>query len=202
MAETQTVPMDLLGAVNQLLVAVGSTAVATVDGANVKADAQKALTILSDTCVQVQTTPRHFNTERDYPLPVDTDGRIPLPENTLQVTIGDHDKHRWGFGKRDYVARGKYLYDRKMHSFIFTEPAHVDIVLALEFHVIPAAARWYVTCLAGRRFVGPEIASTTAYRFSDVEVSAALTIMEQQDTDSRNASMAEVNPHVRRFRYR
>lgn len=193
---TPTTPIDLLGAVNLLLATIGQAQIATLITADLKEDARKALETLGQTAVEVQSRGWEFNTDRCATLSPAPDGTIALPSNCLRVkTLGSSRSTH-------VVMRGGKLYLPRKQTFTISRPLTVDMVVALEFSDLPSAARWYITCLAGRRFATPELASGSSFQFTKVEEDKALISLEQEDAETNDSSMGETSPHVAFMRRR
>jgi hypothetical protein len=132
-----------LGAVNLMLEAIWEAPVASLEVAGL-AQVATAKRILDQTSESVQSRPWGFNTEEDYTLVRDVNGKIPLPSNTLKVDADDTDVQ--------VVMRGGYLYDKENHTLLFDEDVDVTITFLLEFEELPPPARRYVALVAARTF--------------------------------------------------
>lgn len=196
-ATTPTIPIDLLGATNAILAAIGQAEIASILTADLKSDAAKAITKIGQASITVQTMGWEYNTDRGLVLdPSPTDGTIALPTNCLAVkTVGN--------SKSTHVAkRGGRLYLPKTQTFVIGQSLTVDMVVALEFSDLPPAARWYVTCLAGRRFATTELASSSSFQFTKVEEDAAKAAALQEDADMGDSDMGQTSPHIAFMRRR
>lgn len=80
-------PTTELEAVNAILASVGESPIAALDGEFV--DAEIARGLLTQESRAVQTEGYTFNTEADYPLAPDVEGRIFLPQNSLSFLFED-----------------------------------------------------------------------------------------------------------------
>jgi len=138
-------PTTELEAVNECLANIGQTPVATISGV-IGVDAQQALALVRSISREVQNKGFYWNTEKEYPLNKDTNGNIFVPSYALSV---DPDGN---YRDRDYVQRGNRLYDRKNHTFTFTENITVTMVLGLPFDQMPESGRRYVALRAARIF--------------------------------------------------
>lgn len=187
---TPTTPIDLLRAVNLLLGAIGQSQVSTLITADLKEDARKAIAKLGDTSVEVQSRGWEFNTDKEVTLDPAVDGTIALPSNCMTV-LTVHSS-RW----THLVARDGKLYWPRKQTYVIGKSVKVDMVVALEFDQMPQPARWYVTCLAGRRFATTELASSSSYQFTATEEKDALLRLEQYDATITDRSLAETNPHI------
>lgn len=193
---TPTVPIDLLGAVNILLAAIGQAQIATLITADLKEDARKALEVLGQTSVNVQSRGWEFNTDRDVILDPAPDGTITVPSTCSMVkTVGAHRRIK-------VVQRGLKLWRPDKQTYVIGQSLKVDMQHLLAFEDLPQPARWYVTCLAARRFAVPELASASAYQFTQTDENTALAQLEQYDTEITDRTMGEVNPHIVNMRRR
>lgn len=132
---------DELSAVNAILFSVGEAPIPSLD--NVFTDAEAARDLLRQRLRAVQLTGWTFNTDLNFTLTPDNQGRIFLPQNTL--------KHK--FEDTNLVVRGNKLYDRTNHTYEFTAAVTaIELVTLLAFDECPEAMRLFVTIAAGRRF--------------------------------------------------
>ncbi|WP_298951554.1 hypothetical protein [uncultured Methylobacterium sp.] len=190
---TASTGTTLLQAVNQMLLAIGRQAVMSLAQEHMTADAQAALSQLSDTNAEVQSRGWHFNTEEELPIDPDLHGFVNLPANTLAINISSCET-------RDVTWRGKRLYDRERHTYEFDKPVKVDITTALEFEETPQPFRWYVMALAGRKFGVGRLPDNATFKFTSQVEEDALARLLQYDQDSRNAALPATSPHFASFR--
>lgn len=159
-----------LDAVNAILGSVGESPIVSLDDSFV--DAEMARDLLRQRLRAVQLKGWTFNTEKDFPLVPDNQGRIFLPANTL--------KHV--FDNKDLVARGSQVYDRAKHTYTFTDDIIArELVLLLPFDECPEAMRLFVTVQAGRRFQDRYQGSPDLHRFqSNDEVGAWASLLNYE----------------------
>lgn len=138
-------PMTELESVNLMLTTIGESPVSTL---NVTGDLNVSVArqMLYDVSREVQTHGWYFNTESNYPLVRDVDSYITVPTNTLSVDLALELSYL------DVVLRGTRLYDKENHTYVFDKDVEVDLVLFLEWDLMPQAARQYITIVAARRF--------------------------------------------------
>lgn len=179
---TATTLTSELEAINTMLDSIGESPVSSLLQSGL-VEVAKAISTLSETSRLVQAGDWHFNTEDDYPLPLASDGTITLPTNTLAV---DETSQGW---KVDIVARGLRLYDRKAHTYQFSEPLTVTIKLLLSWEELPQPVRHYIMIRASRIYQSRELGSDTQYRFSEAEEIQALTSMMREDLKSADCNM-------------
>lgn len=191
---TQTIPTTLLQAVNQMLKAIGRAEVMSLKPENMTEDAQSALSMVSDTSVEVQSRGWHFNEDEAFPIDPDTEGYINLPANAASVTINPKSF------PMDVTWRGARLYDKAAHSFVFSKTVYVDLKLLFEFEELPQPIRWYVMALSGRKYGVGRLPESATFRFTTAVEEDALSRALQYDQDSRRAILPETSPHFASFR--
>jgi hypothetical protein len=151
-------PTTRLEAVNAILANIGQSPVSSLEVSGFE-DVAAAKTTLERVSRSVQKKGWHFNTEDDYTLARNADNKIPVPPNALQVDPMATESI-------DAVPRGGFLYDRKDHTYIFSDSVDCRIVFYLEFEELPEAAREYITIAAARLFQKNRLASATIDSFT------------------------------------
>lgn len=185
-------PTTELSAVNTMLRVIGQTRVSSLEG-TLGHDALEARNTLSEISREVQTTGWHFNTETDYPLPRNTEGKIPIPQNALNVDI---DPSR--YFDYDVVARGAWLYDKKSHSYTFPEDLSAEIVFLLPFEELPEAARRYITIRAARIFQDTEVTEKDLHVYTSQDEAMARIALSAMEAENADANILD-NTAVRRI---
>lgn len=178
--------MTELDAVNAMLISIGEQPVNTLEVTD-NAEVSIARSILHQVSRQTQAVGLLCNSEKNYPLPVDVDGYIRLPANTLKVDATD--------SSIDVVMRGRRLYDRKNHTYKFKDTVYVDIVFFLPFEDLPQVARDYITIRAIRVFQSRVVGSETLYAFTAKDEMDAYMAMVQEEVDHGDYNMLN-NPEV------
>tara|TARA_A100001035_G_scaffold273222_1_gene263480 strand:- start:6403 stop:7020 length:618 start_codon:yes stop_codon:yes gene_type:complete len=134
-----------LDAVNQILSSVGQAPVTTLDMKN--PEVYITLETLREVNRQVQSEGWTFNTENHVELTRNSvTNKITYPTNALAVDANE-DKYQ---GKYDIVKRDGFLYDKKEHSYTFTEDLVVDMVWLFSFDDVPKIAQTYIINRAAR----------------------------------------------------
>ena len=136
-------PTTELEAVNTMLNTIGEAPVNTLVNMT-SVDALAALSVLQNVNRGVQVEGWFFNSEYDYPLVPDLDGNLPLPTNLMSVDSTNESS------SYDLIQRGSRAYDRKNHTYTFTETVKCNLIILLAFEEIPEAARNYITLRASR----------------------------------------------------
>lgn len=148
-----------LEAINEMLNAIGEGQVSTIDTGN--ADVHQCVRLLRDHSRKVQSKGWWFNREEDFIITPDQDGRLVLPSNVLKVDVVDIDKYEYKL-----IQRGLHLYDPVGHTFFFTKPVTVQMIVGLDWGQLPQTARSYVTACAGLEFTDIDIANETRHVFT------------------------------------
>lgn len=143
----------------------------------VTTDVATAKRILSEAVVAVQSKGWAFNTEYDFPLSPDTQGIVTVPKNTARIDVDSrHDI--------DVVQRGTRLYDRKNHTYSFSDTLKCTIILMLPYEELPQSARHFVTIRAVRKFQVQIIGAETADGYNAVDERDALLTLEEAEADT------------------
>jgi hypothetical protein len=135
-------PTTELEAVNEILASIGETPVSTLSG-SLPIDASMALARLRSRSRGLQMQGWSFNTDYEYTLAVDDDGRVPLPAATLRVDPVEDN---------DLVQRGLFLYDNVEHTYVIDEDVDVDLVTMLDWDDLPEYVRQYLFIATARVF--------------------------------------------------
>lgn len=187
-----------LEAVNTMLRVVGETPVNTLLG-NLTANVQIAVDLLHETSRKVQTTGYNFNTEDDFELSLDTNGKIPIPGNALEVDITTET------GNVDPIMVGDFLYDKKAHSFTFSAPLKCTIKFFRAWEEMPESARNYIKVKAARMYQDQTVGSQEHHAFSQQDETEAYAMFITSDGESTDANIFDTEfmaSMVRRHRPR
>ena len=135
-----------LEAVNSMLSAIGEAPVNQLN-TTTNAEARIAKQILDEVSRDTQSAGWHFNTEPDYTLTRTGTNELVLPATAVRFDVKSS-----AYPDIDVVQRGAKLYDRKNHTFIFTQDLKGEIVFLLVFTDLPQPARYYITTRSSRIF--------------------------------------------------
>jgi hypothetical protein len=134
-----------LSSVNSVLGAIGQSPITTLDYEN--PEISFVYNILMECSVDVQNEGWVFNTERNYPINLNTDSELPLPQNILRIDVTDGQIYRY----TDLVRRDGKIYDKMNHTFKFQEPVNFDIVWLFPYSDLPSVFKRYITYKASGR---------------------------------------------------
>jgi hypothetical protein len=177
--ETRTTQLE---AINSMLACVGEAPVNSITG-NLTANVQIAVDLLRTTSRKVQTTGYNFNTEDDFELSLDTDSKIPLPGNALEVDITLED------GTIDPIMMGDFLYDKKAHSFTFTRSVKCTIKFFRAWEEMPESARNYIKVKAARIYQDQTVGSQEHHQFSLQDETEAYATFITADGENEDANI-------------
>ena len=190
MSDFTLTPTTELEAVNFMLISIGEQPVNTLTDSGA-ANVSIAQSLLHQTSREIQTVGLASNTEKEYPLALNDENEIPLPNNTLKVDASNVTK--------DIVQRGKRLYNREEQTYKFDDTLDCDLVLFLGFEELPQVARNYITIRAARIFQTKTVGSQAMYELSlrdEMEARVAFVSVELDVEDHnmlRNPEVALMN---------
>jgi hypothetical protein len=159
-----------LEAVNTLLDAISEAPVSSLSASGVM-DLASARATLSEVSREVQQKGWAFNTEAEYPLPRNVEGKVPVPENALKIIVGSVDA----------VQRGSFLYNREKHSPLFDATVQAEVIFCLPWDELPQAARHYIMIKASRIFQVRRLGSDIQFKFSDSQEDNGLQAMNEAE---------------------
>ena len=154
-----------LDAVNIILSNIGQSPVVNLTSGNPIVEmAELTLDEISRT---VQGEGWVFNTEYSYPLTLDQNKEVIIPDDALQIDLPV------GSGLSVQRRNGK-LYNRTDHTFSFENQASqgklaVDVVWLFDFIDLPEAVKNYITIRAANVFAGRAVGSQEAVKFGQQE---------------------------------
>lgn len=161
---TPTAAMTKLDAVNRMLASIGQSPVNSLSGTLPK-DVNKAVRALDNALRDVLMRGWSFNSDREYPLTPDGNGRIDVPAaaSSIDPTFGENYTMRWDTGGTPALR----LYHNDKRTFTdFTQNVKVNVIWLFDFEEIPQHARGYVAMKAGREFQTTIVGSNILYSFT------------------------------------
>lgn len=157
-------PLTELDSVNNLLMSIGQSPVNSLAVPGVK-DVSIAQLTLHNTSREVQSKGWWFNTETNYPLPLNVQGMCVLPVNAMETLPDD----------TTLVERGGKLYDTANHTFVLKTAPTVTVNLFLPYTELPQVVRRYIEARAGRVFQSNIVGSQLLYQYTkEMEVEASV----------------------------
>ncbi len=185
-------PTTELEAVNTMLNTIGEAPVNTLVNMT-SVDAITALSVLRNVNRGVQAEGWFFNSEKDYPLVPDQNNNLPLPTNLMSVDSTSLES------KFDLVQRGQRAYDRKNHTYIFTQTVKCDLIILLSFEEIPEAARNYIALRASRILQDRLLGSDSLHGMNREDEYHALTTLRLMESENADYNILTGNSDVSRI---
>lgn len=188
------VPQTELDAVNQCLMSIGQSPVNTLAVSGIKT-LNIARLHLHNAVRETLTQAWDFNSDDDYPLTPDVNGKITIPANALSVDPMDRHKRyveRYDTGVRRF-------YDKDTHSFIIGEAVKVAIKWFFPFEQLPQAARAYIAHRAARVFQAAQVGSTILYQFTKERENELLGDLEREHLTTRDSNFFESDANTNNF---
>lgn len=187
--ETPTTPSTLLEAINVLLAAIRVGALTSLVLTDMSEDAAGAKQAIDMVSREVQKQGWEWNTDEAITLTPDINGEIVLGLDILKVTI---DR---SFSGDQPVQRGRKLYNKTKHTFVWTTNVVVRTVVALEFADLTESMRAYVTAVAARRFCIPRLPIGATFQYTEEMVRAALASAEEENQEMHDQRLEGTSPH-------
>lgn len=169
-----------------MLSTIGESPVSSLSADQSTVDVSLARQILREISVNVLEEGWQFNTEKEFVITPDaTTGEILIPADCIQIDASTSTPISGNsYGNSDVAMRGGKLYDRTNHTFVFTGPLTVDMVILLDFTDMPQAARHYVTIRAARVFQQRLVGSTELNGFTNQDEMRARAALRKLDANN------------------
>lgn len=164
-----------LEAVNIVLSNVGQAPVTQIDNDNPMV--ALAANMVDEVSEAVQSEGWMFNYETNYPFVPDVNNEVLIPENIIRIDDSDP------YSNKELVIRNGKLYDKRTHSFKFTEKLELDVTWLLEFHDLPQPVKQYIAIRTANLFAGRAVGSQEAVKFGEREEAAARATLIQYETE-------------------
>ncbi len=185
-----TTPTTKLAAVNSMLSTIGEAPVNSLTSGLV--DAETAETILNEVSRSVQASGWNFNSESNYSVAADTDGNVVLPIEIIRADLAN-SVTKFRSSKNEYVQRGNKMYDKVNHTFNIGKSLLLDIVVLLDFELLPEVARRYITVFSARLFQERVVGSDTLSAFNRNDEQAALFALREMEGDNADYNIFDDN---------
>ncbi len=155
-------PTTKLEAVNTMLSAIREAPVNSLSSGLI--DAETAEQILDNVSRSLQDQGHPFNIETDYKIAPDSNGEIVLPLEFIKADLAA-SQTQYRSNLHEYVLRGRKMYDTVEHTYAINEELSLDVVVLLDFELLPESARRYIAIKAARMFQERILGSETLSSF-------------------------------------
>lgn len=171
-------PTTELSAINEMLTAIGTTPVNTLNVSGLT-DAAIALDTLRSISKEVQTAGWWFNTDTAISLtPAGTTITIPATVLSVRPSFGNTSVPPEPI---NFALRDNKLWNLDTNSAVFASAVRADQVRELEFENLPESARRYVTVRAARIFQTKVLGDEAQGVFTERHEMEAWSIFEGDD---------------------
>ena len=193
---TTTIDTDTeLSAVNSILGAIGQSPVTTLGSPTActstydNPEIAFIYNLLRDANVDTQTEGWHFNTERHVQYTPDTNNKIQIGNDILQMDVSKGWTHR----QYDVVKRNGYLYDKYDHtddwSDLTSDGIDLDVVKLLSFEDLPDVFKRYITYRAARMAATQLVANPQLVQLLGQQESLSRAACMEYECNQGNHSM-------------
>lgn len=174
-----------LSAINQMLRAIGSSPVNSID-TNTNVDVAIADSLLDEQTREVQSLGWEFNTEEEVPLTKDGNGEVALPANALRIYFRPQNIPTDTFP----IQRGSKLYDKQNRTSVFSaSPIKTEIVYLLAWEDLPEVARIYITKRSARMFQEKQLGSDSVSQKDRQDEEQAWLNLKDENSQTGNYSL-------------
>lgn len=174
-----------LEAVNTMLTTIGESPVNSISEST--ADTRIAYIILGEVNRATQIRGWHWNTESDVTLTPDGSTKeITLATDVVRVDV---DERR--YSNVNVIQRGNKLYDKKNHTYQFSEPVKAEVVYLRTFAEMPEQARYYIIVRSARLFQQRMIGDATGSAFSAEEETTAFLALQNAEDETADYNILD-----------
>jgi hypothetical protein len=108
-------------------------------------------------------------------------GEVYLPTNALKAQIVSRQD-------RDFVERGRRIYDRLNHTYTIAEDVIIDLVSFLDWEDLPQVVRNYITVHTARAFQVRLVGDTDNYTLTEKDEIEAMIEFKREQVDVEQAN--------------
>lgn len=183
-------PSNKLDAVNEILSAVGSSPVNSLEDA-LNVDVLNAVRILDSVSKEIQSRGWDFNIEDSVALlPDDDTNLVPCPNNYLRFVSSGYK----------LIRRSGYFFDILSQTNEFPEGLTLDtLVRGLDFEELPEVFRKFITCRAARIFQMRYLTSDDLNKHLMTEESSAYADIIDYDLTTGNYNILNDDQYISQY---
>ena len=172
-----------LDAVNQMLSAIGSDPVTTLDDST-DVDVINAQRLLSDVSRHVQRQGWDFNKTTKTYMPDVNNHRIMWGTNILSFKSEDDNV---------YVKRGNYVYDMTNDTYEFPKEIQATVIYGLDFEDLPDCFKEYITAKAAIDFQSRYFGDSSVSQDLQYALQIAYQDIVQYDMDMQDVNILNLS---------
>lgn len=183
-------PSNKLDAVNEILSAVGSSPVNSLED-ELNVDVLNAVRILDSVSKEIQSRGWDFNIEGSVALlPDDDTNLVPCPNNYLRFVSSGYK----------LIRRSGYFFDILSQTNEFPEGLTLDtLVRGLDFEELPEVFRKFITCRAARIFQMRYLTSDDLNKHLMTEESSAYADIIDYDLTTGNYNILNDDQYISQY---
>lgn len=183
-------PSNKLDAVNEILSAVGSSPVNSLED-ELNVDVLNAVRILDSVSKEIQSRGWDFNIEGSVALLPDVDTNlVPCPNNYLRFVSSGYK----------LIRRSGYFFDILSQTNEFPEGLTLDtLVRGLDFEELPEVFRKFITCRAARIFQMRYLTSDDLNKHLMTEESSAYADIIDYDLTTGNYNILNDDQYISQY---
>lgn len=183
-------PSNKLDAVNEILSAVGSSPVNSLED-ELNVDVLNAVRILESVSKEIQSRGWDFNIEDSVALlPDDDTNLVPCPNNYLRFVSSGYK----------LIRRSGYFFDILSQTNEFPEGLTLDtLVRGLDFEELPEVFRKFITCRAARIFQMRYLTSDDLNKHLMTEESSAYADIIDYDLTTGNYNILNDDQYISQY---
>lgn len=183
-------PSNKLDAVNEILSAVGSSPVNSLED-ELNVDVLNAVRILDSVSKEIQSRGWDFNIEDSVALlPDDDTNLVPCPNNYLRFVSSGYK----------LIRRSGYFFDILSQTNEFPEGLTLDtLVRELDFEELPEVFRKFITCRAARIFQMRYLTSDDLNKHLMTEESSAYADIIDYDLTTGNYNILNDDQYISQY---
>lgn len=183
-------PSNKLDAVNEILSAVGSSPVSSLED-ELNVDVLNAVRILDSVSKEIQSRGWDFNIEDSVALlPDDDTNLVPCPNNYLRFVSSGYK----------LIRRSGYFFDILSQTNEFPEGLTLDtLVRGLDFEELPEVFRKFITCRAARIFQMRYLTSDDLNKHLMTEESSAYADIIDYDLTTGNYNILNDDQYISQY---
>jgi hypothetical protein len=183
-------PSNKLDAVNEILSAVGSSPVNSLED-ELNVDVLNAVRILDSVSKEIQSRGWDFNIEDSVALlPDDDTNLVPCPNNYLRFVSSGYK----------LIRRSGYFFDILSQTNEFPEGLTLDtLVRGLDFEELPEVFRKFITCRAARIFQMRYLTSDDLNKHLMTEESSAYADIIDYDLTTGNYNILNDDQYISQY---
>ena len=183
-------PSNKLDAVNEILSAVGSSPVNSLED-ELNVDVLNAVRVLDSVSKEIQSRGWDFNIEDSVALlPDDDTNFVPCPNNYLRFVSSGYK----------LIRRSGYFFDVLSQTNEFPEGLTLDtLVRGLDFEELPEVFRKFITCRAARIFQMRYLTSDDLNKHLMTEESSAYADIIDYDLTTGNYNILNDDQYISQY---